>query len=114
MSEEIVKFKGSRSGLVLVLDAAAGFDAPHGHDFAAHGHHHRRLIGAVRPRVKGLVEGSVDKVVGAPLSDVAFLVREAARLAAKAGKTEIDQSSLDDALARIPGTKKEKRPRIGF
>ena len=27
MSEEIVKFKGSRSGLVLVLDAAAGFAA---------------------------------------------------------------------------------------
>ena len=53
-----------RHALAAQIDAAAGFDAPHGHDFAAHGHHHRRLIGAVRPRVKGLVEGPVDQVVG--------------------------------------------------
>ena len=74
----------------------------------------RSLLGKVPIAENLYLDHAVDKVVGAPLSDVAFLVREAARLAAKVGKTEIDQSSLDDALARIPGTKKEKRPRIGF
>jgi len=41
----------------------------------------------------------VPKLAGRPLSDVAFVVREAGRLAAKSRKSTIDQESLDQALA---------------
>jgi cell division protease FtsH len=45
---------------------------------------------------------NVDKILnaltGKALSDSAFVIRETARLAAKAGKTELDQASIDAAL----------------
>lgn len=54
-------------------------------------------------------------LTGRPLSDAAFVVREAARLAARAGKVMLDQSSLDSALESLPAKPPEttKRP-IGF
>ena len=36
----------------------------------------------------------VDTLTGKPLSDSAFVIREAARLAAKSGKTQLDQDSI--------------------
>ena len=49
---------------------------------------------------------SVDKVIdaltGRALSDSAFVVREAARLAARTGKTQLDQESLEMALNSLP------------
>lgn len=60
---------------------------------------------------------SMDKILdiltGKALSDSAFVVREAARLAAKAGKTQLDQESLDAALNSLPKDK-ENNSRIGF
>lgn len=52
---------------------------------------------------------------GRPLSDVAFVVREGARLAARSGKAAIDASSLTMALERTParGAEAERRG-IGF
>ena len=57
------------------------------------------------------------RLAGRPLSDIAFVVREGARLAARNGKDQIDQESLtkalDDASAR--GDEDVARPRkIGF
>jgi len=53
-------------------------------------------------------------LTGKPLSDAAFVVREAARLAAKAGKSHIDQDSITSALASLPKDKEKKGGRIGF
>jgi len=51
-------------------------------------------------------ELSIDKAISTltnrPLSDVAFAIREAGRLAAKSGKDKLDQESLNDAVARLP------------
>jgi len=58
----------------------------------------------------GLVDGLTEK----PLSDVAFVVREAARLAAKAGKSQIDQESIFVALSSIPEDQEKKSRGIGF
>lgn len=49
-----------------------------------------------------------------PLSDVAFVVREGARLAARAGKESLDQESLAAALASTPGRASDSQGRIGF
>lgn len=43
----------------------------------------------------------IEFCTGKPLSDTAFLVREAARLTAKSGKNEIDQESIDAALSSL-------------
>ena len=62
---------------------------------------------------------AIDKLAyrlsGRPLSDVAFVVREAARLAVRAGKNAIDNESLDAALQASPerGDGQEQR-RVGF
>lgn len=56
-------------------------------------------------------------LAGRPLSDVAFVVREAARLAARAGKDRLDQGSLVDALHKAPAREREggeSKRRIGF
>lgn len=53
---------------------------------------------------------------GRPLSDVAFMVREGARLAARSGKEKLDQQSLLSALEKSPardGADPSQR-RIGF
>ena len=55
----------------------------------------------------------VEALTGRALSDTAFLVREAARLAARAGKNALDDESLRLALASLPPVKPKKRS-IGF
>lgn len=56
------------------------------------------------------------RLEGRPLSDVTFVVREGARLAARAGRTVLDQSSLLAALTATPARDREgASPRkIGF
>ena len=47
------------------------------------------------------------ELAGRPLSDVAFVVREGARLAARAGKSRLDQQSLLTALGAAPPRERE-------
>lgn len=56
------------------------------------------------------------QLAGRPLSDVAFVVREGARLAARSGKDRLDQESLLAALHSAPAREREGRTqrRIGF
>lgn len=55
-------------------------------------------------------------LAGRPLSDVTFVVREGARLAARAGKDRLDQASLIAALESAPARDREggEKRRIGF
>ena len=55
-------------------------------------------------------------LAGRPLSDVAFVIREAARLAARQGKSQLDQASLLTALKSTGARHHEEAPprRIGF
>ena len=55
-----------------------------------------------------------DALTGRALSDSAFVMREAARLAAKAGKTKLDQESIEAALNSLPKDQEKKSRRIGF
>jgi len=75
-----------------------------------------RLLGKLPKSVELNVAGAARQLAGRPLSDVAFVVREAARLAARAGKDSLDQESLNGALAATPAREREGRekPRIGF
>lgn len=56
------------------------------------------------------------ELAGRPLSDVAFVVREGARIAARAGKDRLDQTSLLAALHAAPAREREggTQRRIGF
>jgi len=56
------------------------------------------------------------KLSGRPLSDVTFVIREAARLAAKSGKSKLDHESLKCALDQAPARDREgsEPRRIGF
>ena len=56
------------------------------------------------------------ELAGRPLSDVAFVVREGARLAARSGKDQLDQESLLAALRSAPAREREggEKRRIGF
>jgi len=56
----------------------------------------------------------LDALTGKPLSDSAFVIREAARLAAKSGKTQLDQDSINAALKSLPDSKEKKANQIGF
>lgn len=88
-------------------------------DFATHGEVSALLekLLSVLPR-----EGDVDvaplarELSGRPLSDVAFVVREGARLAARSGRNRLDRSSLEEALRAAPGREREGGTdrRIGF
>ena len=60
------------------------------------------------------LDNILDTLTGKPLSDSAFVIREAARLAAKAGKTELDQQSLEAALHSLPKSPEKNDKRIGF
>jgi len=60
------------------------------------------------------LDSILDKLTGKPLSDTAFVIREAARLAAKDGKTQIDQDSIVLALKGIIKAKENSDKRIGF
>jgi cell division protease FtsH len=69
------------------------------------------------PTAPGLQLGPVaSRLAGRPLSDAAFVVREAGRLAARAGKGHVDQDALDRAIATAPirDPADAPRPRIGF
>ncbi len=65
--------------------------------------------------VEGEIDASVvvNSLTGRALSDAAFLVREASRMAARAGKSALDDESLRQALASI-GPTAPKRRSIGF
>lgn len=56
------------------------------------------------------------ELAGRPLSDVAFVVREGARLAARSGKDQLDQGSLLAAMQSAPARDREggTQRRIGF
>jgi cell division protease FtsH len=55
------------------------------------------------------------QLAGRPLSDAAFVVREGARLAARAGKDALDAASLEEALKQAPARSGEpERRKIGF
>ena len=60
------------------------------------------------------LESALGVLTGKPLSDAAFVIREAARLAAKVGKSEVDQDSLTSALKSLPEEKEDKAKQIGF
>ena len=60
------------------------------------------------------IDKILDVLTGKALSDVAFVIREAARLAAKDGKTELDQESIEAALNCLPKDQGRKSKRIGF
>ena len=55
-----------------------------------------------------------DVLTGKALSDSAFVIREAARLAAKAGKTKLNQESIEAALNSLPKEPKKKSRPVGF
>lgn len=59
-------------------------------------------------------EEILDELTGKALSDTAFVIREAARIAAKAGKSELDQQSILSALNSLPKNKEKSSRRIGF
>ena len=57
------------------------------------------------------------ELAGRPLSDVSFVVREGARLAARSGKDHLDQASLLAAMKSTPAREREggeTKRRIGF
>jgi len=56
----------------------------------------------------------LNSLTGKALSDSAFVIREAARFAAKVGKSQLDQESIDKALNSLSDNKEEKNRRIGF
>ena len=67
------------------------------------------------PKTEDLnIDKIIDILTGKPLSDSAFVIREAARLAAKAGKKGLDQDSIILALNSLPQEKEKKERLIGF
>lgn len=60
------------------------------------------------------VDKILDELTGKALSDSAFVIREAARIAAKAGKSELDQESIVTALNSLPKNQEKISRRIGF
>lgn len=67
------------------------------------------------PKAEGLnMDAILDALTGKALSDSAFVVREAARLAAKAAKSQLDQESINSALKSFPDPKKKRGHKIGF
>ena len=77
-----------------------------------------KLLSAI-PKSEDVVVGPLAKALaGRPLSDVSFVVREAARLAARAGKSQLDNGSLEAALSTAPARSREGSStptrRIGF
>lgn len=70
------------------------------------------------PRSEDLdVASLAERLTGRPLSDVAFVVREGARLAARSGNDRIDHASLVRALESTPartGVEDQPKRSIGF
>ncbi len=59
------------------------------------------------------MDAMVTSLTGRPLSDTAFVIREAKRLAARAGKCAVDHGSLRQALTSLRPTAPKRRP-MGF
>lgn len=67
------------------------------------------------PKTEGLNMNKIlDSLTGKALSDSAFIVRESARIAARAGKIMLDQDSIDKALNSLPKGVVETKRGIGF
>ena len=68
------------------------------------------------PKADGLdLEILINELTGKALSEASFVIRESARLAAKSGKNQIDQESIDRALSSLPGGQQaESKRTIGF
>jgi hypothetical protein len=86
-------------------------------DFATEGEVHS-LLKTLLARIPK--EGEIDcaplakQLARRPLSDVAFVVREGARLAARAGRNTLDAKSLTAALKAAPSRTGDDGPKIGF
>lgn len=93
--------------------------------------HHIKVDFAKKEEIKAMIEHLLsslphdgidteflaEELAGRPLSDVAYMVKEGARLTAKAGKDKIDQDAMEDALNAISkhdSDQEEKRNRMGF
>jgi SpoVK/Ycf46/Vps4 family AAA+-type ATPase len=59
------------------------------------------------------MDAFVEALDGKALSDTVFVIREAARLAARFGKTQIDQESIDVALCNLHKGREKDKP-LGF
>jgi|TARA_R100000049_G_C1956334_1_gene112246 Cdc6-like AAA superfamily ATPase len=67
------------------------------------------------PLVKGIsLETMARALAGRPLSDAAFSIREASRLAARDRKEQIDQECIDTAMVSIERKEQKQSPPIGF
>jgi hypothetical protein len=67
------------------------------------------------PKDDGVDIGAVIReLAGRPLSDVAFVIREGARLAARNGSDRISQADLLSALKATPARNMQSERRIGF
>ena len=73
-----------------------------------------KLIGELPTEGRLDIPGLASRLGGRPLSDVAFVVREAARLAARSGKSAVDMGSLEAALAASPARSREGEPKRGI
>jgi hypothetical protein len=60
------------------------------------------------------LSGVAERLAGRPLSDVAFVIREAGRLAARARKERIGSDEITAALAKSPSRNADDQRRIGF
>ena len=76
----------------------------------------RKLLSALPTEGDLQLDVLVEELVGRPLSDVSFVVREAARLSARGGRTSVAQESLFSALRSAPAREREgsERRKIGF
>ena len=77
------------------------------------------LVTSLLEKMPVETELSIDKAIAAlterPLSDAAFAIREAARLAARSGKSALCQENLDTAVAKLPDALGEDKSNpIGF
>jgi cell division protease FtsH len=73
------------------------------------------LLGKMPVEGELSIETAISTLKGRPLSDAAFAVREAGRLAARSGKTDLDQKALDAAMAKLPDVPDEEKSNpIGF
>jgi len=59
------------------------------------------------------IENAAEKLQGRPVSDIAFAVKEAARMAVRQGKEAIDKEILDASISLLPPVKGSGR-KIGF
>lgn len=60
------------------------------------------------------IKGLAEQLEGSPMSDVAFIVREAARLAAKNHLKAITQELISKVIRQVRPTHKENKSTIGF